>query len=158
MNTVDNSITMKQLNTLVLVGLLILTLFAAGFVWIYYYVGVMGNGGGEVVLELSPYWVFPFLIVMSSYIGFFAARFAKGKWKHVWLWGIAGFALTLISILGLPSLLSQVFPNQGPVIFAGPAIFAFLAPVLSAMLLVLLISIRRKATGRCSNIQLGRMN
>ena len=144
MTTMDNSITRKQLTTLALLGLLILVLFAAGFVWLYK--GVLGNGGGEVVLALAPYWTFPYLVVISVYVGFFAVRFAKGRWKHAWPWGIAGFALTLLFILGFPTLLSPVFPYQSPEIFAGPAIFAFLAPVLSALLIVLLISIRRKAT------------
>ena len=143
MTAMNNSITKKQLTTLALLGLLILVLFAAGFVWLYK--GVLGNGGGEVFLALAPYWVFPYLVVISVYVGFFAARFAKGRWEHAWLWGIAGFALTLLFILGFPSLLSSVFPYQSPVIFAGPAIFAFVAPVLSALLIVLLISIRRKA-------------
>jgi len=144
MTTMDNSITRKQLTTLALPGLLILVLFATGFVWLYK--GVLGNEDGELFLALAPYWVFPYLVVNSVYVGFFAARFAKGRGKHAWLWGIAGFALTLLFILGFPSLLSPIFPYQGPVIFAGPAIFAFLAPVLSALLIVLLISIRRKAT------------
>ena len=143
MTAMNNSITKKQLTTLALLGLLILVLFAAGFVWLYK--GVLGNGGGEVFLALAPYWVFPYLVVISVYVGFFAARFAKGRWEHAWLWGIVGFALTLLFILGFPSLLSSVFPYQSPVIFAGPAIFAFVAPVLSALLIVLLISIRRKA-------------
>jgi len=146
MTTMDNSITKKQLTTLALLGLVILVLFAAGFVWLYYYVGVLGHGGGEVVLALAPYWVFPYLVVISLYVGFLAARFANGRWKLAWLWGIAGFALTFVFILGFPGLLSPVFPYQSPVIFAGPAIFAFLAPVLSALFIVLLISIRRKAT------------
>jgi hypothetical protein len=140
----DNSITKKQLTTLALIGLVILVLFAAGFVWLYE--GVLGNGEGERFLAYAPYWVYPYLVVNSVYIGFFATRFAKGRWKHAGLWGIAGFALTLLFILGFPSLLSPIFPYQSPVIFAGPAIFAFLAPVLSALLIVLLISIRRKAT------------
>ena len=93
MITMDNSTTKEQLTTLALIGLVILGLFAAGFVWLYYYVGVLGNGGGEVVLALSPYWVFPYLVVSSVYVGFFAARFATGRGKHAWLWGIAGFAL-----------------------------------------------------------------
>ena len=144
MTIMDNSTTKKQLTTLALLGLLILVLFAAGFVWLY--VGVLGNGGGEVFLAYAPFWVFPYLVVISVYIGFFAARFAKGRWKHVWLWGIAGFALTLVFILGLPSLLSPVFPYPSPAIFAGPAILAFVAPILSAVVIVLLISIRRKVT------------
>ncbi len=144
MTTMDNSITKKQLTTLALMGLLILVLFAAGFVWLYE--GVLGNGGGEVFLAFAPFWIFPYLVVSSVYVVFFAARFAKGRWKHAWLWGIAGFALTLLFTLGFPSLLSPIFPYQSPVIFAGPAIFAFLAPVLSALLIVLLISIRRKVT------------
>jgi hypothetical protein len=145
MTTMDKSITKKQLAILALIGVVILALFAAGFVWLYYYVGVLGNGGGEMLLALSPYWVFPYLVVSSVYVGFFAARFAAGRGKHAWLWGIAGFALTLLFILGFPILLSPVFPYQGPTIFAGPAIFAFLAPLLSALLIMLLISIRRKA-------------
>jgi hypothetical protein len=144
MTTMDNSITKKQFTTLTLLGLLILVLFAAGFVWLYK--GVLGNGRGEVFLAIAPFWVFPYLVVNSVYVGFFAARFAKGRGKHAWLWGIAGFTLTLLFILGFPSLLSPVFPYQSPEIFAGPAIFAFLAPVLSAVLIVLLISIRSKAT------------
>ena len=146
MTTMDNSITKKQLTTLALIGVVILALFAAGFVWLYYYVGVLGNGGGEVVLALAPFWIFPYLVVISVYVGFFAARFAKGTWKHAWLWGIAGFALTLLFILGFPILLSPVVPYPSPAIFAGPAILAFVAPVLSALLIVLLISLRRKAT------------
>jgi hypothetical protein len=119
---------------------------ALGFVWLYYYVGVLGNGGVEVFLAFAPFCIFPYLVVISVYVGFYAARFAKGRWKHTWLRGIAGFALTLLFIMGFPILLSPVFPYQGPAIFASPVIFAFLAPVLSALLIVLLISIRRKAT------------
>jgi hypothetical protein len=144
MTTMDNSITKKQLTTLALLGLIILVLFAASFVWLY--AVVLGNGEGEVFLAFAPYWVYPYLLVVSVYVGFFAARFAKGRWKRAWLWGIAGFAVTLLFILGFPGLLSPIFPDQSPEIFAGPAIFAFLAPVLSALLMMLLISIRRKAT------------
>ena len=85
---------------------------ALGFVWLYYYVGVLGNGGVEVFLAFAPFWIFPYLVVISVYVGFFAARFAKGRWKHAWLWGIAGFALTLLFIMGFPILLSPVFPYQ----------------------------------------------
>ena len=147
MTTLDNSITKKQLTTLALTGLVILALFAAGFVWLYYYVGVLGHGGDEVVLALAPFWIFPYLAVISVYVGFFAARFAKGRWKHAWLWGIAGSALTLLFIMSFPGLLSPVFPYQSPTIFAGPAILAFIALVFSVLLIMLLISIRRKATG-----------
>ena len=139
MTTMDNSITKKQLTTLALIGLLILVLFAAGFVWLYY-------GDVDVFLAFAEFFIFLYLAVISVYVGFFAARFAKGRPKQAWLWGIAGFALTLIFIIGFPSLLSPVFPYPSPAIFAGPAIFAFVAPVLSALLIVLLISIRRKAT------------
>lgn len=142
----DNSDPKKLLTILALIGLVILALFAAGFVWLNYYVGVLGNGGGEVVLELAPFWIYPYLVVVSVYAAFFAERFAKGKWKHAWLWGIAGFALTLLFILGFPSLLSPVFPYPGPTSFAGPAILAFVTPVLSGLLIMLLISIRRKAS------------
>ena len=146
MTTMDNSITKKQLATLALIGLVILVLFAAGFVWLYSHAGDFWSGGADVFLAFAPFWVFPYLVVVSVYVGFFAARFAKGRSKSAWFWGIAGFALTLLFIVGVPSLLSPVFPYSSPVIFAGPAIFAFLAPLLSALLIVLLISIRRKAT------------
>ena len=53
MTTMDNSITKKQLTTLALIGLVILVLFAAGFVWLYYYVGVLGNGGEDVFLAFA---------------------------------------------------------------------------------------------------------
>jgi hypothetical protein len=143
MITMDNSTTKKQLKTLALLGFIILVLFAIGFVWLYKV--VLGNGDGEAFLALAPYWVYPYLVVVSVYVGFFVARFAKGRRKHAWLWGIAGFALTLLFILGFPSLLSPIFPYQSPEIFAGPAIFAFFAPVLSALLMVMLIFLRRKA-------------
>ena len=134
----------KQLTTLALTGLSILVLFAALFIWLYYEGAVWGNG--EAVLAYAPFWIYPFLIVSSVYVGFFAAIVAKGNWEHPWLWGIAGFALTLLFILALPGLLSAVFPIPGPEIFAGPAIFAFLAPILSAPLVVLFISMRRKGS------------
>lgn len=143
MTTMDTPITKKQLITLALTGLLILGLFAAGFVWLYR--GVLGNGQGEAFLAYAPFWVFPYLVVNSVYVGFFTASFAKGRGKPVWLWGIAGFALTLVFILGLPSLFLPIFPYQSPEIFAGPAIVAFLAPILAALLLVLVLFIRRKA-------------
>lgn len=142
MTTMDTPITKKQLITLALTGLLILGVFAAGFVWLYQ--GVLGNGEGEAFLAYAPFWVFPYLAVNSVYVGFFAASFAKGRGKPVWPWGIAGFALTLLFILGLPSLFSPIFPNQSPEIFAGPALFAFLAPVLAALVLVVVLSTRSK--------------
>lgn len=76
-------------------------------------------------LALAEFFIFYYVGVISVYVGFFTASFAKSRGKHAWLWGIAGFALTL---------------------FAGPVIFAFFAPVLLGMLIALLISIRRKAT------------
>ena len=141
--SMDNSITTKQRTTLALIGALILALFALGFLWLR--VGVLGNGEGERFLALAPYWVFPYLGVTSAYVGFVAARFARGHWKPAWPWGIAGFMLTLLFITSLPGLASPLFPGQSPEIFAGPALFAFLAPVLSALLIVLFISIRKKA-------------
>ena len=134
-----NFTTKKQLTTLTLIGLLILFLFAASFIWLYQ------NVKGEEFLALAPYWVFPYLGVTSLYATFSSARLAKGRGKNTWFWGITGFALTLIFMLVFPSLLSPVFPDQSPEIFAGPAIFAFIAPMLSLLLLVLLISFRRKA-------------
>jgi len=144
MTSLDNSSLRKQLTTLAVLGLAILVLFAVVFIWLYE--GVLGNGEGDAFLAYAPFWIFPYLVVSSGYVGFFAARFAKGTGKHASLWGIAGFALTLLFVAGFPGLVSPIFPYQGPVIFAGPAIFAFLAPVFSALLIVLLISIRRRAT------------
>lgn len=142
--TIANSTTKKQLTTLALLGLLILALFATSFIWLYK--GVLGNGEAELFLAYAPFWVFPYLVVNSLYVSFLAASLAKGRGEQAWLWGIAGFALTLLFILGLPSLFSPLFPDQNPEIFAGPAIFAFLAPVLSALLIALCISIRRRPT------------
>lgn len=144
MATTAESITKKQLTNLVLLGLSILLLFAAAFVWLY--VGVLGRGRGEAFLAYAPFWVFPYLVVNRVYAGFFAARFARGRGTFAWPWGIAGFALTLLCILGIPNLLAPLFPYQTPEIFAGPAIFAFAAPMLSVLLIVLLISMRRRAT------------
>jgi len=145
MTDADNSVTKKQLTTLALVGLVILAVFAAGFIWLVYFVRVSGDGGGEAFLACAPYWLYPYLVVSSVYTGFLAAQFAKGRRKHAWLWGIACFALTFLLIIGLPGLLSPVYPNQSLEIFAGPAIFAFLAPVLAALIIMLLISIPGKA-------------
>ena len=148
MTAMNDPISKKKLTTLTLIGVVILGLFAAGFVWLVYYVRVSGDGGGELFLAYAPFWIFPYLVVSSVYVGFFAAAFAKGKWKHTWLWGITGFALTLLFIMGMPSLLSPISPFQNPEIFAGPALFAFLAPIFSALLIGLLISIRRKSAGK----------
>ena len=136
--------TKTQLTTRALTGLSILVLFAACFVWLYYEGAVLGHG--EEVLAYAPFWIYPYLVVSSVYVGFFVASLAKSRWKHAWLWGVAGFALTLLFILVIPGLLSAVFPIPGPEIFAGPAIFAFLAPILSAPLVVLFISMREKGS------------
>ncbi len=140
MTNVEGSPTNREIKKLVLIGLSILILFAVGFAWLYYYVDILGNGGGDVFVAFMPFCLIPYLLVISVYIGYFAAKFAEGRWRHAWLWGIGGFALTVLFIIGFPILLSPVFPYQSP------AIFAFLAPVLAAFLIVLLISIRRKAT------------
>jgi len=140
MTDVQESLTRKQLTTLALIGLSILILFAAGFAWIYYYIGVLGNGGVDVFLAVAPFCILPYLIVISIYVAFFMAKFAKGRWRYPWLWGFGGFALTVLFSVGLPILLSPVFPYQSPVIFT------FLAPVLSTLAIMLLISIRKKVT------------
>jgi hypothetical protein len=75
MTNVDSSITKKQLTTLALLGLLILLLFAAGFVWLYD--GVLWNGGGELFLAFAPFWIFPYLVVISVYVGFFCGKIRK---------------------------------------------------------------------------------
>lgn len=145
MPNVDNSITKRQLTSLALTGLVILGLFVAGFIWLVYFVRVAGESGGELSLAYAPFWIFPYLAVGSLYVGFFVARVAQGGGQHPWLWGSVGFVLTLLSLLGLPSLLSPLFPYPSPEIFAGPAIFAFLAPVLAALFMVWFISLRTKA-------------
>ena len=144
MPAMDRSITKKYLTTLILVGIVVWGLFIAGYVWLVSYVAVSGEGGGGLFLAYAPFWILPYLIVCSVYVGFLSARFATGRWKHAWFWGLAGFALTLLFILGGPGLLSPVYPYQSPEIFAGPAIFAFMAPILSALLIMLLISSRVK--------------
>jgi hypothetical protein len=144
-STIDSPITKKQLATLTLIGLAILVLFAAGFAWLSSHAGEFWTEEKDVFLAFAPFWVFPYLIVSSIYVGYLVARFVKGKRKHVWLWGGAGFALTFLFITRFPILLSPLFPHSSPMIFAGPAIFAFIAPVISALLIILLISFRRKA-------------
>lgn len=138
MNTID-TITKKHIKILGLIGFLILLLFIIGYFWLVYVVRVSKDGGGEKFLEYSPFWVFPYLTVMSIYVGFLAVRFSKGRRKLTWLWGILGFAITLLFILILPSLLLTLFPNQTPLIFGGSAISAFLAPILSTALTLFLI-------------------
>lgn len=71
MATMDNYTPRKQLITLALPGLIILVLFAAGLLWLYQM--VLGNGEGGVFLAFAPYWVYPYLVVVSAYTGFFAA-------------------------------------------------------------------------------------
>ena len=135
----DDTLTSKQLTTLALIGVSLFILFAAGFAWFYYYVDFLGHGGGDLFIAFAPFCFFPYLVVISIYVGIFTTKFAKGKWKYPWLWGISGFLLTVLLIIGLPLSLESVFPHQSP------AIFAFVAPVLSTPLIMLLISIRRKA-------------
>jgi hypothetical protein len=139
----DNSSFKKKLTTLAVIGLLILVLFAASFAWFYNYAGVAGE---DKFIAFLRFWIYSYWVGSSVYVGLFAARFAKGKRSQAWFWGIAAVPLTLLFILGFPSLLSPLFPHQSSLIFGGPAIFAFLAPIFSALLIVVLISIRRKAT------------
>ncbi len=139
MADLNASLTRKQLTKLGLIGLSLLILFAAGFAWFWYYVGVLEHGGVDVLMAFLPVCLLPYIVVITGYAGFFTAQFAKGKWQHSWLWGIAGSGLTILLIIGLPMLLEPMFPYQSP------AIFVFLAPVVSTLLIVSLISIRRKA-------------
>ena len=138
MTDVDNSITTNQLTALALIGLSIVVLFALGFIWIDDY--IMRHGGVDVFLAVAPFYILAYLIVISIYVGFFMAKFARGRWKHSGLWGIGGFVLTVLLSVGFPILLSPVFPYQSPVTFA------FVAPVLSTLAMMLLISIRKKVT------------
>src|SRR5260221_1588536 len=104
MTDVQESLTRKQLTTLALTGLSILILFAAGFAWIYYYIGVLGNGGVVVFLAGAPFCILPYLIVTRIYVAFLIAKFAKGRFRCPWLWGFGCFALTVVVSVGLPIL------------------------------------------------------
>jgi len=146
--TIEKSIIKKQLVILTILGLIIMSLFIAGFLWLVYYIRANGDAGGEKFLEYAPYWVFPYLIVMSLYVGFLSTRIAKGKWKYTWLWGIIGFTQTLFLILIIPSIISPIFPDQRFVVFAGPALSVFLAPIISAVLILLLIKTLKRKTER----------
>lgn len=119
-------------------GLIIIILFAVGFIWLH------TNYKSEEFLSLAPYWIYSYLGVTGLYSGFFTAGFAKAKGKRRPLWGFIGSLLTLILTLTIPGLLSPLIPYEGPEIFAGPAILAFLAPVLSVIITLLLISINKK--------------
>jgi len=142
----DITITKKRYTSQALLGSLILAIFALGLVCLHSWSGVYWSEEKDLFLAFSPYWIFSFLVVNSVYVGLFAATLAKGKRKNRWIWGISGFALTLLFILVLPGLLSNLIPYRGPEIFAGPAILAFLAPVFSLMIIMLLIFTRRKKT------------
>jgi hypothetical protein len=128
----------KRLFALALLGLLILVLFTAAFAWL------VREVEGEAFLALAPWFVYPYLAVTSLYAGYFCARFAQGRVKSAWVWGLAGAALCLALVLGLPRFMAQVLPNTGTELFAGQAGVAFLAPLLAVLLLVLLISPRRR--------------
>ena len=129
----------KEFKALVWVGFPILVLLWAGFVWINYYV-LMYGGGIDVFIAVAPYCVFPYLIVMSIYAGIFMTTFARGRWKHPWLWGVAGIAMTALFSLGILILLSPIVP------YLSPVIFAFVVPVLSIGLILRLIAIRKRVS------------
>jgi hypothetical protein len=134
MSNSEGMLTKKQVTIFLLIELSILVFFAAGIVWIFYYVGFLGNGGPDVVLAVVPYCFLPYLMLICIYVGYFMARFARGRRKFAWLWGIIGFVLTAFLAIGLPIMLGPIFPYQSP------AIFAFLAPILSTVLLIALVS------------------
>ncbi len=136
MTDMKNSGTMNQLTSLAMIGLSILVLFALGFIGVDDY--VMRHGGVDVLMAVTVFYVLIYLIVIGIYVGFFVARFAKGKSKYFRLWGIGGFILSVLFGIGFPILLSPVFPYQSPILFV------FLAPVLSTLTIMLLISIRKK--------------
>ena len=128
----------KELRALVLVGFPILVLLWAGFVWINDY--VLTHGGIDVLIAVTPFCMLPYSIVMSIYAGFFMATFARGRWRHPWLWGITGIALTALFSVSILTLLSPIFP------YISPVIFAFVVPVLSTAVILRLISIRKKVS------------
>jgi hypothetical protein len=135
-----------QAGVLVLKMLSILAVFAAALVGLFAYLRVGGDGAGEVFLALAPYWLFPYLAVTSGYAGVLAARFARGRSPYPWAWGIAGGVLCLVSTIALPRVISPLLSYSGPRVFDGPAPIAFLAPVLSVLVMVSFISMGRRPT------------
>jgi hypothetical protein len=138
MAKVDNSLKNMQLRNLGLIGLVIIILFAAGFAWAWYYIGIWGHGGVDVLLTFLPFCILPYFLVITVYVGFFTAKFAEGRWRHTWPWGLTGSILTLLFMIGSPEL-TFLIPHYSS------AIFVFLSPVVSTLLILSLISIRRKA-------------
>lgn len=137
-NRMNTPLTNRQFILPSIAGLIIIILFAVGFIWLY------TSYKGEEFLSLAPYWIYSYLGVTSLYSGFFTARFAKSKGRKILLWGFLGSLLTIIFTITIPGLLSPLIPYVGPEIFAGPAILAFLAPVLSVGIILLLIYILEK--------------
>jgi hypothetical protein len=121
----------KEIRRLALIGLAIIGLLAAGFAGI----GLTEGPGWGIALYSLWWLVYP--LTISLYVGYFAGKVAKGRWRFFWLWGVAGFLLTLISIKNLPQLLVPVFSYRSVIIFP------FIAPVLSAVLILSIIGIRK---------------
>ena len=126
-----------EFRSLITNGIILVVVWFVAFIGIYVYVVILGNGGADVYSEVSPLCFFPFIIVSSIYVGYFMAKFSKNKGKHPWLWAIIGFVTTVGFIVVLPIIVSGIFPGIS-------ILFAFLAPVLSTLLTILLINIRRK--------------
>ena len=124
----------KEIKRLALIGLSIIGLFAAGLAGIRY---VEDPGWG---IGLYTLWWLAYPLIISIYVGFFAGKVAKGRWRFFWLWGVAGFLLNRISIVVLPQLLVPVFSYRSVIILP------FIAPVLSAAILLAIIVIRKKGT------------
>ena len=89
MTNMDNFIPKKQLTTLALIGLLILVLFAAGFVWLYQ--GVLGNGRGEDFLAYAPFWIYPYLVVSQCLCRLFCRKIRKRQMEACLALGNRGF-------------------------------------------------------------------
>ena len=130
MTNAHAALSSKEIKRLALIGLAIIGLFAAGLAGIRY---VEDPGWG---MGLYTLWWLAYPLIISIYVGFFAGKVAKGRWRFFWLWGVAGFLLTLISINNLPPLLGTVFSYRSAIIFP------FIAPVLSAALILRLIGLR----------------
>ena len=132
MTNAHTDLSSKEIKRLALIGLAIIGLFAAGLAGIRY---AEDPGLG---IGLYTLWWLSYPLIISIYVGFFAGKVAKGRWRFFWLWGVAGFLLTRISIVVLPRLPGPAFSYPSAIILP------FIAPVLSAALILLLIDLRKR--------------
>ena len=133
------SLSRKQLMNLGAIGIiLVLSFIAVFFFTLVYNGGLLADRGPGVIIVFVVSFSISYLIVISVYVGYLVSAFARGRRSYPFLWAIIGFVLTMVAIILLYRLPSSLFP------FWSPIFFAFLAPILSALLTILLIVSRRK--------------